>query len=361
MSEADKSQIEERSPEQDDAPAPEPQVIEQSEPPRQSVFPLVVGGALAGLIGMAAAYVYLRETGTDYQSLIEAQAAEIAALKEQVAALPTEQADLGPISSELETLSTGLTTGIDGLRTAFGDDVAALEARLSELERAPEGDGTLSETAIAAWQAELDSIRAEFSARQDEMETLTNQAQADLEAARAEAEAIELSAEEAERIAVARAALGNVRAALNDGAPFAQPLAALEDAGVEIPAALSTIATDGAPSLTDIQDAFPGAARAALSAARAEGLADSEVGAFTAFVRNQFDVRSVEPREGEDPDAILSRTQAAVSDNRLTDAIAEVETLPEVVRAEMSDWIRLATARSDAFAAVDTLDAALTN
>ena len=102
MSEADNSQIEERIPEEESAPASDPDVIEPPRPERPRVLPLGAGGALAGLIGMAAAYVYLRETSTDYQALIEAQAAEIAALKEQIAALPTEQPDLTPISTELE-------------------------------------------------------------------------------------------------------------------------------------------------------------------------------------------------------------------------------------------------------------------
>jgi hypothetical protein len=78
-----------------------------------------------------------------------------------------------------------------------------------------------------------------------------------------------------------------------------------------------------------------------------------------AFLRAQLGVRSLEPREGDDADAILSRAEAALAEGRLGDALAEIETLPEGARAAMSGWAAEATARRDALAAAEALSAEL--
>jgi hypothetical protein len=61
------------------------------------------------------------------------------------------------------------------------------------------------------------------------------------------------------------------------------------------------------------------------------------------------------PREGDDPDAILSRVQAAVSSGDLETALAEISALPEGAQAEMADWIADAEARSAVTAALETV------
>jgi hypothetical protein len=76
-------------------------------------------------------------------------------------------------------------------------------------------------------------------------------------------------------------------------------------------------------------------------------------------LRAQLGVRSLEPREGDDTDAILSRAEAALAGGRLGDALAEIETLPEAARAATSDWAARATARHDALAAAEELSAQL--
>ena len=123
---------------------------------------------------------------------------------------------------------------------------------------------------------------------------------------------------------------------------------------VTVPVALSSVAEEGVPTLRDLQDGFSDAARAALRSARDEGLED-QAGGVGGFLRSTFNARSVAPREGTDPDAVLSRAGAAVDDGRIADALAEVETLPEVVRGAMSDWLSDAQTRADAQSALDAL------
>jgi len=148
---------------------------------------------------------------------------------------------------------------------------------------------------------------------------------------------------------------------MDDGTPFDTAIADLASLGTEAPAALADLAADGAPTLAALESSFPEAARAALSAARSEGLADQDSNAFTAFLKNQLDVRSVTPREGDDPDAVLSRAEAALAGGDLDATLAEIGALPEVVRAELSGWTADATARSDALSALAALDATLSN
>jgi hypothetical protein len=250
---------------------------------------------------------------------------------------------------------------LDALSGELSGQITAFEERLNAIERAPAEDGTLAETAIASWERELDALREQFVEQEAQMQALTAQAQADLEAARAEAEEVEQSAAEAAQAAIGRAALSRVQAALDSGNAFDAALADLQSAGAEVPPGLSAIASEGAPTITTLRDEFPAAARAALAAARSEGLADDGSNPLTAFLREQLDVRSVEPREGDDPDAILSRAEAALADGRLTDALGEIEALPEVARAEMTGWIELAMKRADAVAAAETIDQSLSN
>jgi hypothetical protein len=129
-------------------------------------------------------------------------------------------------------------------------------------------------------------------------------------------------------------------------------LAELE--GVDLPIALTNAADAGVATTAELTDAFPAAARAALATARSEGVS-GETGGIGGFLRNQFDVRSTAPQEGPGPDAVLSRAEAAIKEGRVADALAEIEALPEVVRAEMTDWTALATERAHALEAISTL------
>lgn len=355
----------------DDAPvppapnplAPAPQVTVQ----KVGFVPLVLGGVIAAALGFAAAWFYFGQQDTALADQIAAQSTKITELETQIAALPTEPpapVDLSGIEASITQTNdsiTALTARVDEIGTGIATDVAAFEERVTAVERTPGVDGTLAATAIASWERELDTLRAEIAAQQDRMQGIATTAEADLEATRAASALVEQEAIAAAEQAIARAALARVQVALDSGAPFEAAMAALTDAGTEAPAALADVAADGVPTLSALNDGFAAAARAALAAARTSGEADVDSNPLTAFLRNQFDVRSVAPREGDDPDAVLSRAGAALAENNLADALAELESLPEVSRAEMSDWIGQAQARFAAMAAVDSLDQSMNN
>ena len=122
-----------------------------------------------------------------------------------------------------------------------------------------------------------------------------------------------------------------------------------------MPPALSGPAADGVPTLTELVDSYPEAARAALDASIRANVDGGAFDRFTAFLRVQTGARSLEPREGDDPDAILSRAEAAVRAGDLAQALTELAALPEDGQAAMAGWTQSARTRLDALEAAQGL------
>ncbi|NIL96879.1 MAG: hypothetical protein GTO62_06995, partial [Planctomycetales bacterium] len=73
------------------------------------------------------------------------------------------------------------------------------------------------------------------------------------------------------------------------------------------------------------------------------------------FLRSQLNIRSLSPRDGDDPDAVLSRAQGALAANDLATALTELDLLPDSGKAAMSGWTDQAKARLAALEAIETL------
>lgn len=337
-----------------DEPVSETQGVSQRDAPveqdKGSVLPLIFGGALACVLGFFGGQLdsvekalgwgedpgiaTLEQALADQEILIQDQSDRILDLQTRLDELPPvpEPVDLGGVESGL---------------SEQGSALEALEARLTELEKRPMTEG-VSEDAIAAYEAELSRLQGTIESQRSEVEVLLE-----------EARNSESLAERNARAALARAAMTRIVAAVESGAPFADAVAELQGASdVDIPEALSTSAAKGAPTLAIVQDGFPDAARAALSAARAEG-DDAEGGGLGSFLQRQLGARSTTPQEGNSADAVLSRAEAAVRAGRIDEALAEIDALPEAGKAALSDWVSLATIRRDATLAVNDLTQAL--
>lgn len=299
-------------------------------------FPLALGGLLAGVIGFAVASLTTPAADTTLVDQISAQATQISLLEQRIEAAP--QTDL---------------SGIEAAQADLAAQLSDMQARIDELAARP-ATTVISEATGEGVSAELDALRAQIA-------EMTNAAQTELEEARAAAASIEENAAAAARNAAARAALSRVQTALESGAPIGAALGDLEAATTQSAPAELLAVQDGVPTLASLQDQFPDVARAALATARSEGVSGEETTGFGAFLRNQLDVRSTTPREGSSADAILSRAEAAVRSGRLSDALAEISALPEVARAEMSEWLAQAEQRADAIAAVDILSTSLSD
>lgn len=332
-------------PEPQTDPAPETNA-QQTQSAGAGFLPLLLGGVVAGAIGYGVAtYFPMNDGSVDVSVQMQAQADQLAALEAKLADIPA--VDLSGVEAQIASVGDQAAALSGAIYTNFAD----LDARLTEVEKRPGADGTLSDTALAAYQRELEQLRADLEIQQATVMSTVAQAETDLAAARAEAEALEQEALASAEAAASRAALNRVSTAIETGAPFAD---ALGDLGGDLPAALSSAAENGVATTAELTSDFPAAARAALATARAEGVSD-ESGGLGGFLRNQFDVRSTAPQEGSSPDAVLSRAEAAIKEGRVADALAEIEALPEVARAEMTDWTAQATERADVLDAVATL------
>ena len=301
------------------------------------IWPLL-GGALAAAAGYGVAqYV---PNGWPMASVVTLQT-QVAVLSDQVQAL---QADLQKADARLASLETAPAPQSDA------GQIAALELRLATLESKPMPAGTDS--------AALDQLRTEVAAiKTNGAAVMSAQVQADLDAkvqaTEAKLTAMEQSAQAQAAATLTRAALGQIAAALDSGAPYPSAIAAL--AGADIAVVLTDNATAGLPSLQALQASFPDSARAALEAALRANMGESWSERVGNFLRTQVGVRSLTPRDGPDPDAILSRAEAALTAGDVAQALAEMATLPTPAQDALSAWRVRAQLRLDAQAALAAL------
>jgi len=311
-------------------PAPAPQK-------NASSWPLVLGGVAAGVIGFIAAEMNafgLRANNDTLQSAISAQSDRIAELETALAdAAAPEMPDIAPLQEELGTLS---------------GTVASLDERVTELVNRPIVT-TTGEVDVSAYENQLADLQSSVVAQKEELDRLLENALS-----------VEQATAEAARLAVVQGALTDLSAAITEGVPFEDALAVLAENGVsDIPAALADAAADGVPTLSGLQSGFTESARAALGAARASGEQAGEDG-FVGFLNRSLGARSVAPREGSDPDAVLSRAEAAIREGALDTALSELDTLPAAAQDAMGAWLSDAKARATARAAAQDLSERLT-
>ncbi|MCV3269974.1 COG4223 family protein [Roseobacter sinensis] len=305
-----------------------------------SFWPAVFGGIVAALLGFIAGRgdmldAYLPGAAAPEPVDLAPLNSELAALSERLGALETAETPEMPEIPDLSADLGGLSQSLASVETAL----QSVTTRLEELEARPVADPVAPPPDNSEELAALQSSIEELEARLAE------------EDARASAEA--------ERI-LARAALTRVITAVETGEAFEPALGALEEVTpVEVPEALRTAALEGVPTVSALRESFPEAARAALAAARAE-VPESEVDGLGGFLRRQLSARSVTPREGSDPDAVLSRAEAALRAGDLDAALAETEALPDAAKTAMQDWLAGATARKAAGDAAKALSDSLT-
>jgi len=290
---------------------------------RGGVVPLLLGGVAAGAIGFGAAYFGFapgRTGANDPTAQTDAQAQEIASLTAEVERLGNQHAvDLTGLEAEIAEATRALADLRDTV-TGIEDRVTALEAR-PVLTGDAEGDTASVVAALDAMQTRLAEQEARNAAMAEDMRRIAGETAANIAAAETRAQASLATAR-------AQATLSQLRAALASGAPFPGLLADLPET-VEVPAPLARAAETGVPRLADLQTRFPVAARAALPVAIRETAAQTDGGnRLGAFLRSQLGMRSITPRDGDDPDAVLSRAQAAVSAGNLAAALDEIAALP---------------------------------
>jgi len=360
----------------DAAPAtdtPASQIVETRRGP--GLLPLLLGGVITAGLGYGAAYLgYLPAQSVDIDTPLAALSEQIeeqtgaltalsartGAIEAQIAALPgaPEPVDLSPLATQIDALGAGIA--------ANGQSLQGLTDRVTYLETLPAGSGEAGDNsaaiaaAVAQMQAALQDQRDTLAAQQAENAALSTEIQDIAAAAETRIAAAEARAEARVGGATAQAALGQLQIAVATGAPFA---GALDDvaagSGVAVPEALRAAASTGVPTLDDLQSTFPAAARAALPIAIRETAGEGAIDRVTAFLQSQVGGRSLEPQDGDSPDAILSRAEAALQSGDVTAALAEIATLPAPAQEALAAWVADAGQRIAATDAMSEFAAAL--
>ncbi len=325
------------TPTEEEPTAPENDRLVPAVQPQQNsnpFWPMVLGGVVAACLGFVAGKSQIidpilpqswRSAGesVDSTASIEAMGQTVSQLKAEVDTLRGQIPEAPADNSET----------LDALNASVED----LVARIDGLEQRPQAPSD------ATSNADVAALTQQMEAQQEQIDKLLEDAQLMQDTATAAA-----------GNTLARAAATRVLSAIDSGAPFATALADVgANSDIEIPAALQQVADDGVTPLSDLQQSLPDAARAALAAARTN--ATDADGGFGGFLKRQLGARSVQPREGNDPDAILSRVEDATRQGRLADALAEADALPEPAKAELQSWMDAARARLEAMNAAETL------
>jgi hypothetical protein len=279
-----------------------------------------------------------------------AVAASVAALEPRIAAIESRTAaiaagadDLAKRIDALEAASRATGDRIGKVETTLAARPEAptanmdqvlddLMARLERVEAAVAKGGNLTPPAglaeIAGRVAALENSTAAMSQRLAVLQARPSAATESEKAARA-------------------LAIGTLRQAAGEGAPFAGNLAMLQALGLDETdiAALRPLAEKGAPPKSELAGAFPEVADRILAASAA---IDPNAGFFdrlAGFARGLVTVRPTTPIAGDTPDAIVSRMQAAVDRGDLAPALAERNGLPDNGKAVSAAWAQGAADR----------------
>ncbi len=348
---------------------PKTETPKADEKKKSGVLPVLIGGIVAGGIGFGAAtYYFINQPHVDpamiakLAAALDVQKTQLTEAEAKIAALSNSNTDdLTVAIAELRDADGQVSGMIDDKLAGVSETIAAIEARLTTVEKRPisEGTGVTSEAA-AAYERELEAMRAQIEEQRAAVEKATAEAEAKIKSAEEKAASLESSADSKAKAATVRTAMSQIQTAIESGTPFGAALKELGSAtDVEIPAALADNAAKGVATLADLQKSFDDPARAGLAVSIKATTGDGAMDKLGAFLRTQVGARSIEAREGDDPDAVLSRAGAAVKTGDLAGAIALVGKLPDAGQHELADWVAGAQARIDVVSGIAAVSQAL--
>ncbi len=297
-----------------------------------------------------------KRTETDFEARLAAQSNEISALNAVIASYDDTTAlqDLQAQIDSMRTIVTDLAAlqveieQLSGVQNETIDRVAALEEELtsqSSVNPASTAEITRYSTALRQAQTQIS----------EQKKALADQ-KADLAELSTAVEMMQLETKSATHQSLTHGTISQVIAALESGAPFAFAIAGLQGFENLLSPALVAAAPYGVPTADVLARAFPEQSRTALIAARTTGTPQvSGSNRVGDFLRSQLGMRSITPRAGNDPDAVLSRAEAAIRAGQVSNALSALTALPESAQTSMAEWIEQAELRQAAQLAVAAL------
>ncbi|QQR39169.1 hypothetical protein [Devosia rhizoryzae] len=295
-----------------------------------------IAGLLGGIVGLGAAY------GLAYAGLWPTTPQAPAPADPRVAqfatAIPELQTVTNTVQDELSTLNgrvSGLETSLAELPAPaaapapsedYSEAIADLAARVEQLAGAAQPAATDT--------GALDALRTELAALSETVE----QAQADVAATQGDIAALEASAatQTATGTGAARLPLifSGLESAFATGRPFETELAALETAQPDatVPRALSDNAASGLPRPDDVARRLD-AALPDMLAGRPVSADAGWQDATADWFRGVIAMRPAGDVDGDSPDAMIARLEAAVARRDFVAAEAEFTALPQTMQA----------------------------
>lgn len=314
--------------------------------PGQSESKVVLDALRSDLQNQIAAIAAKPSGGVSQADIDRAIAAYGAQVSKSLSALRDQMnASDGP---EIESRLAALESRFAGV----AGELSTMSDRLS-LQINENGSALSQEAAskLAGYQSVIDGLKAQV----EKLAATTGALSHKIDAVSVTSARRIKEAETAASVEVATTAttkfITDISFALDTGSPFKAALDGLAKvADVTAPPALAAIAATGTASWSDLRSQFPDVANTAL---RAETQAKGQSGVFGklgAFLKTQIASRSLERREGDSADAVLSRIEDELGRGNLAMAITESESLPPASKAAAAEWLtgldRLAAAQS---------------
>ncbi len=301
---------------------------------RSGILGPVLGGAIAAAGGFGLAHFDVFDLRPDPAP---DQSAEIAALNGQLAKLSDAAGSVTAHGQMLDALDARLAA-LESRPEADLSGLKALEDRMAAIEAMPVGDAA-SNAALAARLAKIETaLQSQPAADTTALKAELDAALARLGEAEAQATTRTGEAEATAAKATRDLSLRALTDAVTSGQPFADKLQALADPALDV--ALGPMAETGAPTLAALQAGFPDAARETLRLAREISPNDGWSDRLLDFLASQTEARSLTPREGTEPDAVLSRAEFALGEGRVTDALAELAAIDPALVAPLDVWTK---------------------
>jgi len=324
--------------------------------------------------------------------------ARIEELTRSTAALGETQARLARETKALETKIT-TTQGVppelidrlgkleEALGAASAADpatlspqLAALTARLADIEKSVRQSGDTARAGAARVDTELANVRTETGRIAQRLDTLKGEVDERLKAAARTADlgpiaaklaALERDAQafiksEADRAAntshmLLALELAGLKRAIDRGEAYAEELArAKKLAGPSVNfAPLERFMREGAPTPQELAKSFPKVANAMIDA-EAETPSASLLDRLVSGARSIVRVRKV-GQPGDDPslEAVIGRMETALKDGRLAEVLAQAKKLPPKAALAGEDWIRKVEARQAVDQAIGDVETTL--
>ncbi len=250
--------------------------------------------------------------------------------------------DLAPLKTEIDALKVAVEAVASAQRTAAQTpaaapaapaiDMAAVEARVAAL-LAPQG------SRIEAATGRLRALDEEIKATAAAARALGDKVTA-LETARTQAG-------DAGRRAALVVGLSSLRAAVDRGQPFAGELKSAAALGLPAEAvrSLEAHAERGLPTSAGLAQRFSALVPALLRAAPSRTTDGTLLDRLTATAQNLVRVRPVGEAAGDDVPTAVARAEAKLRRGDIAGALADIDRLPEPVRALAASWTAEARAR----------------